>query len=249
MLATKQKKKTFKFHFFPQKIAGIFLKLSLTSLQSSSSPWRWRISCFCFSVLVCLSLHLELGWWASERRRCCLFYWLVLLCCFDLRVCVCARARAFFFFFFFALLFVCLFVFFWLLSLMSLSNLRLQVLWALWLVFLFCEVAFSLRDWLIVDNNREKEKQTNKMGEVLTEQEKLGARNEQAVKPLVFAYYVTGHGLGHATRVIEVWFPCLVLSCFVLFVCFHFCFCFCFVCFSFIRIAIRLQLKADAWKL
>jgi len=111
---------------------------------------------------------------------------------------------------------------------------------------LFCEVAFSLRDWLIVDNNREKEKQTNKMGEVLTEQEKLGARNEQAVKPLVFAYYVTGHGLGHATRVIEVWFPCLVLSCFVLFVCFHFCFCFCFVCFSFIRIAIRLQLKADA---
>ncbi|CAK9216976.1 unnamed protein product [Sphagnum jensenii] len=42
------------------------------------------------------------------------------------------------------------------------------------------------------------------MGEVLTEQEKLGARNEQAVKPLVFAYYVTGHGLGHATRVIEV---------------------------------------------
>jgi L-arabinokinase len=57
---------------------------------------------------------------------------------------------------------------------------------------------------LIVDNNREKEKQTNNMGEVLTEQEKLGARNERAVKPLVFAYYVTGHGLGHATRVIEV---------------------------------------------
>ncbi len=68
---------------------------------------------------------------------------------------------------------------------------------------------------MIVDNNREKEKQTNNMGEVLTEQEKLGARNERAVKPLVFAYYVTGHGLGHATRVIEVWFPCLILSCLV----------------------------------
>jgi hypothetical protein len=75
-----------------------------------------------------------------------------------------------------------------------------------------------LRDWLIVENNREKEKQANKMGGVLTEEEKLGARNEQAVKPLVFAYYVTGHGLGHATRVIEVRFLCLVLS-FVLFVC------------------------------
>ncbi len=60
-----------------------------------------------------------------------------------------------------------------------------------------------------------RKKQTNKMGEVLTEQEKLGARNEQAVKPLVFAYYVTGHGLGHATRVIEVRFLCLVLFCFV----------------------------------
>jgi len=68
---------------------------------------------------------------------------------------------------------------------------------------------------LIVDNNREKETQTNKMDEVSMEQEKLGARNEQAVKPLVFAYYVTGHGLGHATRVIEVRIPCLVLFCFV----------------------------------
>lgn len=25
-------------------------------------------------------------------------------------------------------------------------------------------------------------------------------------KPLVFAYYVTGHGFGHATRVLEVFF-------------------------------------------
>jgi hypothetical protein len=84
-------------------------------------------------------------------------------------------------------------------------------------LFCFVKLLFSLRDWWIVDNNREKEKRTNKMGEVLTEQEKLGARNEQTVKPLVFAYYVTGHGLGHATRVIEVRFLCLVLFCLFLF--------------------------------
>jgi uncharacterized membrane protein len=74
------------------------------------------------------------------------------------------------------------------------------------------------------------------MGGVLTEEEKLGARNEQAVKPLVFAYYVTGHGLGHATRVIEVRFLCLVLS-FVLFVCL---FVFVFVFASFALVASEL---------
>ena len=31
-------------------------------------------------------------------------------------------------------------------------------------------------------------------------------------KHLVFAYYVTGHGFGHATRVVEVCFAALVVS-------------------------------------
>jgi hypothetical protein len=38
------------------------------------------------------------------------------------------------------------------------------------------------------------------MAEVVREED--GA--EPAAAPLVFAYYVTGHGLGHATRVVEV---------------------------------------------
>ncbi len=135
---------------------------------------------------------------------------------------MCARARACFFLFLFCsfvCLFVCFFFFFLVVVFDELVKFEIagfvSFVASFFCFVLFCEVAFSLRDWLIVDNNREKEKQTNKMGEVLTEQEKLGARNEQAVKPLVFAYYVTGHGLGHATRVIEVRFPCLVLFCFV----------------------------------
>ena len=31
-----------------------------------------------------------------------------------------------------------------------------------------------------------------------------GVAEAAAAAPLVFAYYVTGHGLGHATRVVEV---------------------------------------------
>jgi hypothetical protein len=38
------------------------------------------------------------------------------------------------------------------------------------------------------------------MAEVVREED----GGEPAAAPLVFAYYVTGHGLGHATRVVEV---------------------------------------------
>jgi hypothetical protein len=120
-------------------------------------------------------------------------------------VCVCACACFFLFLF---CSFVCLFVVFVVVFFDELVKFEsagsVSFVASFFVFFSFVKLLFSLRDWLIVDNNREKGKRTSKMGEVLTEQEKLGVRNEQTVKPLVFAYYVTGHGLGHATRVIEV---------------------------------------------
>lgn len=46
--------------------------------------------------------------------------------------------------------------------------------------------------------------------EINTEEAKIFPRSrmgkQMGKKPLVFAYYVTGHGFGHATRVLEVFF-------------------------------------------
>lgn len=38
----------------------------------------------------------------------------------------------------------------------------------------------------------------------VAEQREMGAE-DSTKRPLVFAYYVTGHGFGHATRVVEVY--------------------------------------------
>ncbi len=96
---------------FPQKIAGIFLKLSLTSLKTSSSRWRWRIRCFCFRYLsVCRCVWSLVDELLIVPAAVCfigLFCSVVLIC-----VCVCARARFFLFFFCsFVCLFVCFFFF------------------------------------------------------------------------------------------------------------------------------------------
>lgn len=175
-----------------------------------------------FSVFVCLSSHLELGWWASERRCCCLFYWLVLLCCFDLCVCVCVRACALFSFsfllFWLFVLFVFVVVFDELVKFESAGSGSFVASFFVFFSFVKLLLAWGI-GWLLTTIERRKNKL---IIWVKYWRSKKNSEQEMSEPWSRWCLLIMLQDTAWDTQLEWSRFGFLVLSCLVLFVCFHF---------------------------